>query len=72
MDKQRWNDLTEGQKTAALVMVGADVVLKAAAWHFLYHRPKAQIRGPKWAWAVVTTLVGTVGPLAFLVGGMKR
>lgn len=70
--RRSWQELTQTQQRAALGAIALDLVLKAAAWHFLYHRPAKDIRGPKWAWTIVTTAVGTFGPLAFLLGGMKK
>lgn len=70
--QRSWQELTQAQQRAALGAIALDLVLKAAAWHFLYHRPAKDIRGPKWVWTIVTTAVGTFGPLAFLLGGLKK
>lgn len=70
--KVAWADLSGSTKAWIIGGVAADVVLKATAWHFLYHLPVEKIKGPKWLWAVVTTIVNHVGPLAFLLGGIKR
>lgn len=70
--RRSWQELTQTQQRAALGAIALDLVLKAAAWHFLYHRPAKDIRGPKWVWTIVTTAVGTFGPLAFLLGGLKK
>ncbi|WBT07734.1 hypothetical protein PAB09_07225 [Corynebacterium sp. SCR221107] len=69
---KKWSDLTDRQRKIITVAVPIDLALKATAWHFLYHLPKERIRGSKVVWGVVTSVVGTFGPLAFLVGGIKK
>ncbi|WP_277102138.1 DUF1289 domain-containing protein [Corynebacterium vitaeruminis] len=71
-EKTKWSDLSQKQKNLIYALVPLDLGLKAAAWHFLYHLPKERIRGPKALWTLITTLVGTFGPLAFLLGGIKK
>lgn len=70
--RKRWDELGQQQKNAVTFFVVLDGVLKAAAYHFLYHLPATKIRGPKWAWTMVTTLSGSIGPATFLLFGIKR
>ncbi|MFC2727744.1 MAG: hypothetical protein ACFN4E_11200 [Corynebacterium matruchotii] len=46
------------------IIIAADITLKLAAWHFLYHRPNRHKR----AW-FLATLVPVIGPLWFLSCG---
>jgi hypothetical protein len=69
--KQRWKDLSSGQRRA---IVGAGIVqvsLMLAALVDLRRRPAQQIRGPKGAW-VAASFVNTIGPLAYFIFGRKR
>lgn len=66
-----FSDLSQREQVLVATLVATDVTLKAASWHFLYHEPARKIRGPKWAWAIVTSLIGTFGPMAFLIFGRK-
>jgi hypothetical protein len=69
--KQRWNELSGGQRRA---IVGAGIVqvaLMLAALVDIRRRPAQQIRGPKRAW-VAASFVNTIGPLAYFVFGRKR
>ena len=74
MARRRWSDLDEG--TRRLIVVGGAVegALKIAALADLRRRPAAQIRGPKWVWATVVTLVNMAGavPIAYFLLGRRR
>jgi hypothetical protein len=71
---RRWSDLSE--RNRRLVVVGAvlEGALKIAALIDLKRRPATEIRGRKWIWATVVTLVNFVGvvPLAYLLFGRRR
>jgi hypothetical protein len=71
---RRWSDLSE--RNRRLVVVGAvlEGALKIAALIDLKRRPASEIRGRKWIWATVVTLVNSVGvvPLAYLLFGRRR
>jgi hypothetical protein len=71
---RRWSDLSERDRR--LVVVGAvlEGALKIAALIDLKRRPATEIRGRKWIWATVVTLVNSVGvvPLAYLLFGRRR
>jgi hypothetical protein len=71
---RRWSDLSE--RNRRLVVVGAvlEGALKIAALIDLKRRPAIEIRGHKWIWATVVTLVNSVGvvPLAYLLFGRRR
>jgi hypothetical protein len=74
MARRRWSDLSE--RTRRLILVGAAIEgsLKVAALVDLARRPAAEIRGPKWVWAVVLPLVNSAGgaPLAYFLFGRRK
>jgi hypothetical protein len=47
------------------------VGLAAAAWTDLARRAPAQVRGPKWRWAVLIA-VNYAGPIAYFRWGRRR
>ncbi|HEY3480322.1 MAG TPA: PLDc N-terminal domain-containing protein [Kribbella sp.] len=63
-DHKRWRDLTAAQRKAIGTAAGAQILLAGAAWWDLAHRPAAELRGPKWLWAVVIA-VNFVGPVLY-------
>jgi hypothetical protein len=74
MDVQRrWNDLGENQRRLLLVGVAVEGALKAAALADLRRRPAAEVRGPKWAWALALVVVSSAGvlPLAYFRLGRR-
>jgi hypothetical protein len=74
MPGRRWSDLSERNRRLILVGGAVEAVLKVLALVDIARRPAAQIRGRKWVWATVVTLLNAMGgaPLAyFLVGRTK-
>ena len=71
MDKKKWDDLSDGQKTAILVAVSVELALTATALVDLARRPRDLVRGPKALWAL-GCFVQPVGPIAYLVIGARR
>jgi hypothetical protein len=57
-----------------IVTAGAEGCLKVAALIDIKRRPASQIRGPKWVWAAVVTVVNSLGgvPLAYFAFGRRR
>ena len=70
-ERRRWRDLTGGQKTALSASAVVQFGLAAAAWTDLARRAPAQVRGPKWRWAVVIA-VNYAGPTASFFLGRNR
>lgn len=71
--RKKWSDLsarTRGLIIAAAVVEGA---LKVAALIDIKRRPASQIRGPKWLWVPVVSLVNSLGgaPLAYFKFGRR-
>jgi hypothetical protein len=71
---KKWADLSPQYQR--LIMIGAAIegLLKAVALADLARRPAAQVRGPKPLWAVVLTLVNSVGaaPIAYWLYGRRK
>lgn len=64
-------ELSDAHRSIILSPIATDVLLKSIAWHFLYHLPKSRIKGPKYLWGLLTSVVGTIGPVVFLCAGIK-
>ncbi|MBO0689101.1 MAG: PLDc_N domain-containing protein [Candidatus Dormibacteraeota bacterium] len=73
MSGRKWSDLSAG--TRILLTVGAAVegCLKAAALTDIARRPRTRIRGSKWLWAAIVTVVNSFGgaPLAYFAFGRR-
>lgn len=70
MEKKRWSDLTDNQKTALLVAASVQLSLAATAWMDLARRPAEQVRGPKPVWAAAIA-VNFVGPITYFLAGRR-
>ena len=73
MAGRRWSDLSQRRRRTILIGVVLEGILKIAALVDLARRPAAGIRGRKWVWAAVVTLVNAFGaaPLAYFRFGRK-
>lgn len=69
----KWSDLSERTRTLIIVTAVADSILKAAALIDIKRRPASEIRGPKWLWAPVVTVVNSAGvvPISYFVFGRR-
>jgi len=71
---RKWSDLSK--PTQRLIIVGAAVEtsLKAAALVDMKRRPASEIRGKKWMWVPVLTIVNSAGlaPVAYFLWGRRR
>jgi hypothetical protein len=70
---RKWSDLSERTRTLIIVAAVADSILKAAALVDIKRRPASEIRGPKWVWAPVVTVVNSAGvvPISYFVFGRR-
>jgi hypothetical protein len=68
--RAEWLDLPTEFRFTAIAAVVVDVTAKIITWRSLIRRPVEKVRGPKWAWVVVS-LINGVGPLSYLVLGRK-
>lgn len=71
MAAKKWDDLSDRQKTAAVVATSVQVSLLLTALADIYRRPAQEIRGSKWAWAAIS-LVNLVGPVSYFAFGRRR
>jgi hypothetical protein len=70
-NRRQWRDMSSLQRTVTIVMAVVQLSLAGAAWRDLAHRPRAQVRGPKWRWAVTIGL-NFLGPIAYFRRGRLR
>jgi hypothetical protein len=71
MSKQkRWQDLTNTQKTAIILLSFFQFALFVAALWDIRQRPAEQINGSKRLWTLAA-FVNFVGPLAYFIFGRK-
>ena len=71
MQRKRWSDLSDREKTAILVMASVQISLAVTAWLDLARRPPELVRGPKPAWALGIA-VNVVGPISYVTIGRRR
>jgi len=72
--KEHWARLSPRDRGLLVAAAAVDNGMKIAALRDLRRRPASQIRGPRWLWAVVVTLVNSVGivPLCYFTLGRRR
>jgi hypothetical protein len=70
---RKWSDLSEPTRKLIIVTAVAESILKAAALVDIKRRPTSQIRGPKWLWVPVVTVVNSAGlvPISYFVFGRR-
>jgi hypothetical protein len=67
--KQRWSEMSIGQKGSILGLIAVQAVLVAAAQRDLSARSGNQLRGPRILWRVLT--MNTLGTLAYFTVGRR-
>ena len=72
--RKQWSDLSERNRKLLIAAGVVEGCLKIAALIDIKRRPASQIRGPKWLWAVVVSVVSSAGlvPISYFVLGRKR
>jgi hypothetical protein len=72
--RRQWSDLSERTRRLLAIAAVAEGILKLAALIDLKRRPASQVRGPKWAWATVVTVVGSAGilPVSYFLFGRRQ
>ena len=68
--RKQWKDFSPAQKLGAILAGIVQVSLLAAALVDIRRRPVAQVRGPKWAWAMVA-FINFFGPISYFLFGRK-
>ena len=71
MQKRRWSELSPTARVLLVVGSVIELVLTSVALRDLSRRPAAQVRGPKFAWGLMS-FVQPVGPIAYLLLGRRR
>jgi hypothetical protein len=72
--RKQWSDLSQRTRRLLTITAVAEGVLKLAALIDIKRRPASQIRGPKWLWATVMTVVSSAGvvPISYFVLGRRQ
>jgi hypothetical protein len=72
--KRQWSDLSQRNRRLLTIAAVAEGILKLAALIDIKRRPASQIRGPKWMWATVVTVVSSAGvvPISYFVVGRRQ
>ena len=72
--RRQWSDLSPRTRGLLIAAGVAEGVLKVAALIDIKRRPAGQIRGPKWLWAAVVTVVSSAGvvPISYFVLGRRE
>ena len=68
---KRWSDLSTGAKVGTIVAATVQLSLLVAALTDLRRRDPAQVKGPRWAWALAS-FVNFVGPISYFLLGRRR
>lgn len=72
--RKQWSDLSERDRKLLIAAGIVEGCLKIAALIDLKRRPASQVRGPKWLWATVVSVVSSAGiiPISYFVFGRRR
>jgi hypothetical protein len=72
--RRQWSDLSQRNRRLLTIAAVAEGILKLAALIDIKRRPASQIRGPKWLWATVVTVVSSAGvvPISYFVFGRRQ
>jgi hypothetical protein len=72
--RRRRSERSERTRRLLTIAAVAEGVLKLAALIDIRRRPASQIRGPKWMWATVVTVVSSAGvvPISYFVFGRRQ
>jgi len=70
---RQWSDLSERTRRLLIAAAVAESILKVAALIDIKRRPASQIRGRKWVWAAVVTVVSSAGvvPVSYFIFGRR-
>jgi hypothetical protein len=72
--RRQWSDLSQRTRRLLTITAVAEGILKLAALIDIKRRPASQIRGPKWMWATVVTVVSSAGavPISYFIFGRRQ
>jgi len=73
MAARQWSELSERTRRLLAITAVAEGILKLAALIDLKRRPASQVRGPKWVWAAVVTVISSAGivPISYFAFGRR-
>lgn len=73
MARKSWSELSPGTRRFVVVAGTVEGALKVVALADLVRRPAAQVRGPKWKWALAIVVVNALGavPIAYFLRGRR-
>ena len=74
MAARQWSDLDERTRKLIISVAVVEGILKLAALIDIKRRPASQIRGRKWMWASVVTVVSSAGviPISYFLFGRRQ
>jgi len=72
--KRQWSDLSGRTRRLLAIAAVAEGILKVVTLIDLKRRPASQVRGPKWVWATVVTVVSSAGvlPISYFLFGRRQ
>jgi hypothetical protein len=59
--RRQWSDLSQRTRRLLTTAAVAEGLLKVVALIDIKRRPASQIRGPRWLWAAVVTILSSAG-----------
>jgi len=68
--RKQWKDFSPAAKAGAMLAGIIQISLLVSALVDIRRRPGDQVRGPKWAWALVA-FINFVGPISYFLFGRK-
>jgi hypothetical protein len=71
--RRQWSDLSQRTRRLLTTAAVAEGLLKVVALIDIKRRPASQIRGPRWLWAAVVTILSSAGvvPISYFVFGRQ-
>lgn len=71
---KKWSDLSERSRRLLIAAAVAEGTLRLAVLVDIKRRPASQIRGRKWVWASLVSVVSSAGilPISYFVFGRRR
>jgi len=74
MAARQWSDLDERTRKLIISVAVVAGILQLAALIDIKRRPASQIRGRKWMWASVVTIVSSAGviPISYFLFGRRQ
>ncbi|HUZ38367.1 MAG TPA: hypothetical protein VMV17_18745 [Streptosporangiaceae bacterium] len=71
---KKWSDLSERSRRLLIAAAVAEGTLRLAVLVDIKRRPASQIRGRKWVWASLVSVVSSAGilPVSYFVFGRRR